>query len=67
MAEEAEPELSGADQFAYLERRSPTVLRAQHGRRAQLGEAAWEAAFAQGMAMSPDEAAEHALGKSDRA
>jgi DNA-binding NarL/FixJ family response regulator len=29
--------------------------------RALLGEAAWEAAFAQGMAMSPEEAAEYAL------
>src|SRR5829696_7164873 len=35
--------------------------------RAQLGEAAWEAAFAQGMAMSPEEAAEYALGEGDRA
>ena len=29
--------------------------------RAQLGEAAWEEAFAQGMAMSAEEAAEYAL------
>jgi predicted ATPase/class 3 adenylate cyclase len=35
--------------------------------RAQLGEAAWEAAFAQGMAMAPEEAAEYALGEGDRA
>jgi tetratricopeptide (TPR) repeat protein len=35
--------------------------------RAQLGEAAWEAAFAQGMAMAPEEAAEYALGESDLA
>ena len=35
--------------------------------RAQLGEAAWEAAFAQGMAMSPEVAAEYALGEGDRA
>jgi predicted ATPase/class 3 adenylate cyclase len=35
--------------------------------RAELGEAAWEAAFAQGMAMAPEEAAEYALGEGDRA
>jgi predicted ATPase/class 3 adenylate cyclase len=35
--------------------------------RAQLGEAAWEAAFAEGMAMSPEEAAEYALGEGDHA
>ena len=35
--------------------------------RAQLGEAAWEAAFAEGMAMAPEEAAEYALGESDNA
>ena len=35
--------------------------------RSQLGEAAWEAAFAQGMAMSAEEAAEYALGESDHA
>jgi hypothetical protein len=35
--------------------------------RAELGEAAWEAAFAQGMAMSPEEAAEYALGEGDHA
>ena len=34
---------------------------------AQLGEAAWEAAFAQGSAMSPEEAAGYALGENDRA
>jgi hypothetical protein len=34
---------------------------------AQLGEAAWEAAFAQGMAMAPEEAAAYALGESDHA
>ena len=35
--------------------------------RSQLGEEAWEAAFAQGTAMSPGEAAEYALGEGDRA
>ncbi len=35
--------------------------------RAQLGEAAWEAAFAEGMTMSAEEAAEYALGEGDRA
>jgi predicted ATPase/class 3 adenylate cyclase len=35
--------------------------------RAQLGEAAWEAALAQGMAMAPEEAAEYALGEGDHA
>jgi predicted ATPase/class 3 adenylate cyclase len=35
--------------------------------RAQLGEAAWEAALAQGMAMSSEEAAEYALGEGDHA
>jgi predicted ATPase/class 3 adenylate cyclase len=35
--------------------------------RSQLGEAAWEAAFAQGMAMAPEEAAEYALGEGDHA
>jgi non-specific serine/threonine protein kinase len=35
--------------------------------RAQLGEAAWEAAFAEGSMMSPEGAAEYALGESDRA
>ena len=35
--------------------------------RTQLGEAEWEAAFAEGMAMSPEEAAEYALGESDHA
>jgi non-specific serine/threonine protein kinase len=33
--------------------------------RAQLGEAAWEAAFAQGMAMSAEEAAEYVLSEDD--
>jgi predicted ATPase/class 3 adenylate cyclase len=35
--------------------------------RALLGEAAWEAAFVQGLAMSPEEAAEYALGAGDHA
>lgn len=35
--------------------------------RAQLGEAAWEAAFAEGMALSAEEAAEYALGEGDDA
>jgi predicted ATPase/class 3 adenylate cyclase len=35
--------------------------------RAELGEAAWEAAFARGMAMAPEEAAEYALGEGDHA
>jgi predicted ATPase/class 3 adenylate cyclase len=35
--------------------------------RAQLGEAAWEAAFAEGRAMSAEEAAEYALGGGDHA
>jgi len=35
--------------------------------RSQLDEAAWEAAFAQGMAMSAEEAAEYALGEGGRA
>ena len=35
--------------------------------RSQLGEAEWEAAFAQGMAMSAEEASEYALGENDRA
>jgi hypothetical protein len=35
--------------------------------RAMLGEAAWEEAFAHGMAMSPEEAAEYALGEGDHA
>jgi predicted ATPase/class 3 adenylate cyclase len=35
--------------------------------RDQLGEAAWESAFAQGMAMGPEEAAEYALGEGDYA
>jgi predicted ATPase/class 3 adenylate cyclase len=35
--------------------------------RAQVGEAAWEAAFAQGTAMSAEEAAEYALGEGDHA
>ena len=35
--------------------------------RAQLGEVAWEAAFAEGMAMSPEEAAEYGLGEGDHA
>ena len=35
--------------------------------RSQLGEAAWEAAFAQGTVMSAEEAAEYALGEGDHA
>jgi hypothetical protein len=35
--------------------------------RSQLDEVAWEAAFAEGMAMSPEEAAEYALGEGDHA
>jgi hypothetical protein len=35
--------------------------------RTQLGEAAWEVAFAEGNAMSPEEAVEYALGENDRA
>jgi hypothetical protein len=35
--------------------------------RAQLNETAWEAAWAEGMAMSAEEAAEYALGEDDRA
>jgi predicted ATPase/class 3 adenylate cyclase len=35
--------------------------------RTQLGEAAWEAAFAEGMAMSVEEAAKYALAEGDRA
>jgi predicted ATPase/class 3 adenylate cyclase len=35
--------------------------------RSQLGEETWEAAFAQGMAMSAEEAAEYALGEADHA
>jgi predicted ATPase/class 3 adenylate cyclase len=35
--------------------------------RAQLGEVAWEAAFAEGMAMAPKEAAEYALGEGNHA
>ena len=35
--------------------------------RGQVGEAAWEAAFAEGMAMSAEEAADFALGEGDHA
>jgi hypothetical protein len=35
--------------------------------RALLGERAWEAAFAEGNAMSAEEAAEYALGEGDHA
>jgi hypothetical protein len=35
--------------------------------RAQVGEAEWEAAFAQGMAMSAEEAVEYALGEGEHA
>ena len=45
----------------------PYYERSMAAARAQLGEAAWEAAFAQGMAMAPEEAAEYALGESDHA
>jgi tetratricopeptide (TPR) repeat protein len=45
----------------------PYYERSMVAARAQLGEAAWEAAFAQGMAMAPEEAAEYALGESDLA
>jgi hypothetical protein len=37
------------------------------GARSQLGEAAWEAALAEGREMSAEEAAEYALGENDRA
>ena len=45
----------------------PYYKRSTAAARAQLGEAAWEAAFAEGMAMSPEEAAEYALGEGDHA
>jgi predicted ATPase/class 3 adenylate cyclase len=45
----------------------PYYERSMATARALLGEAAWEAAFAQGMAMSPEGAAEYALGEGDRA
>ena len=45
----------------------PYYERSMAAARAQLGEAAWEAAFAQGMAMSAEEAAEYALGEGDHA
>jgi predicted ATPase/class 3 adenylate cyclase len=45
----------------------PYYERSMAAARAQLGEVAWEAAFAEGSMMSPEEAAEYALGESDRA
>jgi tetratricopeptide (TPR) repeat protein len=45
----------------------PYYERSMAAARAQLGEAAWEAAFAEGSMMSPEEAAEYALGESDHA
>jgi hypothetical protein len=45
----------------------PLYERSLAAARAQLGEAAWEAAFAEGRAMSAEEAAEYALGENDRA
>ena len=45
----------------------PYYERSMAAVRALLGEAAWEAAFAEGSAMSPEEAAEYALGENDRA
>jgi hypothetical protein len=45
----------------------PYYERSMVAARAQLGEAAWEAAFAEGSMMSPEEAAEYALGENDRA
>jgi predicted ATPase len=45
----------------------PDYDRSVAAARAQLGEAEWEAAFAEGMAMSAEEAAEYALGEGDHA
>jgi predicted ATPase len=45
----------------------PLYERSLAAARAQLGEAQWEAAFAQGMAMSAEEATDYALGEGDRA
>src|SRR5919107_2062652 len=45
----------------------PYYERSMAATRTLLGEVAWEAAFAQGPAMSPEEAAEYALGENDRA
>jgi predicted ATPase len=45
----------------------PDYERSVAAARAQLGEAEWEAAFAQGIAMSAEEAAEYALGEGDHA
>jgi hypothetical protein len=45
----------------------PYYERSMAAAHAQLGEAEWEAAFAQGMAMSPEEAAEYSLGEGDHA
>jgi predicted ATPase/class 3 adenylate cyclase len=45
----------------------PYYERSMAATRTLLGEAAWEAAFAQGTAMSAEEAAEYALGENDRA
>jgi predicted ATPase/class 3 adenylate cyclase len=45
----------------------PYYERSMAATRTLLGEVAWEAAFAQGTAMSPEEAAEYALGEGDHA
>jgi predicted ATPase/class 3 adenylate cyclase len=45
----------------------PYYERSMAATRTLLGEVAWEAAFAQGTAMSPEEAAEYALGEDDHA
>jgi hypothetical protein len=45
----------------------PYYERSMAAARAVLGEAAWEAAFAEGGGMSPEEAAAYALGEDDRA
>ena len=45
----------------------PLYERSMASARAQLGEAEWEEAFAEGMAMAPEVAAEYALGESDHA
>jgi predicted ATPase/class 3 adenylate cyclase len=45
----------------------PLYERSLAAARAQLGEEAWEAAFAQGMAMSAEEATDYVLGEGDRA
>jgi predicted ATPase/class 3 adenylate cyclase len=45
----------------------PAYERSVAAVRSELGEAAWEVAFEEGMAMSGEEAAEYALGEGDRA